>query len=49
MKLEVKDLTFYYPGRKERPVLEHFDLEILPGSGSGSRARADVEKQRCAR
>lgn len=35
MKLEVKDLTFYYPGRKERPVLEHFDLEISSGERVG--------------
>ena len=35
MKLEAKDITFYYPGRKDFPVLEHFNLAISSGERVG--------------
>nr|WP_294492620.1 ATP-binding cassette domain-containing protein [uncultured Mediterraneibacter sp.] len=37
MKLEAKDISFSYPGRKEFSILEHFNLSISPGERVGLR------------
>ena len=35
MKLEAKDLSFAYPGRRSRPVLEHVHLSLASGERVG--------------
>ena len=31
MELEAREVTFYYPGKKKHPVLDHVNLTIAPG------------------
>ena len=38
MKLEARGMTFYYPGRRKRPVLQGVSLSIAPGERVGLRA-----------
>ena len=38
MKLEARDVTFYYRGRKKTPVLEHFSISISSGERVGLKA-----------
>lgn len=38
MKLEARDVTFYYRGRKKVPVLEHFSISISSGERVGLKA-----------
>ena len=38
MKLEAKEVTFYYRGRKKKPVLENFSISIESGERVGLRA-----------
>ena len=38
MKLEARDVTFYYRGRKKAPVLEHFSISISSGERVGLKA-----------
>lgn len=38
MKLEARGITFYYPGRRKRPVLQGVSLSIAPGERVGLQA-----------
>ena len=38
MRLEAKNITFYYRGRKKKPVLKEFSIEIESGERVGLRA-----------
>lgn len=38
MKLEARGMTFYYPGRRKRPVLQGVSLSIAPGERVGLQA-----------
>ncbi len=38
MKLEARGMTFYYPGKRKRPVLQGVSLSIAPGERVGLQA-----------
>ncbi len=38
MRLEARDITFHYPGRKKKPVLKKFSIAIESGERVGLRA-----------
>ena len=38
MELEAREVTFYYPGKKKHPVLDHVNLTIAPGERVGLKA-----------
>ncbi len=38
MKLEARGITFYYPGKRKRPVLQGVSLSIAPGERVGLQA-----------
>ena len=38
MSLEAKNVTFYYRGRKRKPVLKEVNLKIHPGERVGLKA-----------
>ena len=40
MELEARDVTFYYPGKKKHPVLDHVNLTIAPGERVGLKGKS---------
>ena len=38
MILEARDITFYYPGRRKTPVIEHFSITVGSGERVGLKA-----------
>ncbi len=48
MELEARDVTFYYPGKKKHPVLDHVNLTIAPGERVGLKGKAAGARPRCA-
>ena len=44
MELEARDVTFYYPGKKKHPVLDHVNLTIAPGERVGLKGKSSRGK-----
>ena len=40
MELEAREVTFYYPGKKKHPVLDHVNLTIAPGERVGLKGKS---------
>ena len=40
MELEAREATFYYPGKKKHPVLDHVNLTIAPGERVGLKGKS---------
>ena len=40
MELEAREVTFYYPGKKKHPVLDHVNFTIAPGERVGLKGKS---------